>query len=78
MVRLVFKAFVEVFKGQVVRESSSSDGKLLPNFDCTLSSNCVISSLNWLFNIMPFVGSSCNSRFELDGTFKYLTRLITQ
>jgi hypothetical protein len=39
----------------------------------TLSSNYVISSLNLRFNIMLFVKSSHNFRFELAGTLEYLT-----
>lgn len=42
-------------------------------FNRTLSSGCVISSLDLPFNIMRFVESSRNSRFELAGTLEYLT-----
>jgi hypothetical protein len=38
---------------------------------CTLSSDCVISSLDLRFNIIPFVESSHNFRFELARTLKY-------
>jgi hypothetical protein len=46
--------------------------------DRTLSSNCIISFLDLRFNIMPFVESSCNFRFELAGTLEHLTQLITR
>jgi hypothetical protein len=36
-------------------------------------SNCIISSLNLPFNILPFVKSSCNSGLELARTLEYLT-----
>jgi hypothetical protein len=39
--------------------------------DCTLSFNCVIS-LDLQFNIMPFVESSHNFRFELARTLRCL------
>jgi hypothetical protein len=46
--------------------------------DRTSSSDCVISSLDLRFNIMPFVESSHNFRFELAGSLEYLTQLITR
>jgi hypothetical protein len=39
----------------------------------TLSSDYVISSLDLRFNIMPFVESSHNFRFELARRLEYLT-----
>ncbi len=69
---LVFEAFVDIFGGQIVCESSSSDGRLLSD-----SSRLHVGS--WLLLDMSFivakvilsVPSYCNCRIELLVAFEY-------